>query len=281
MAFRLEKRLVCVAVRALDNAGQPLHGLAVDDFTILENDRARQPESVAQDELALDLALVLDVSHSMGKALRQLADGAREALRTLRPGDRVAVFTFARRPRLDLPLTADLSRVDATLEEVARGNSRSATVLYTPIHRAAQYLAEQPEKNRRRAVLIVSDAKGFPGESERETLSALWEADSSAHLLLSGAKRNRAGKLKHPTSGTFLLADLPKLIEKAGGETMALEDRGNSFADLLARIRAQHSVCYTPADGAGLRKVAVRLSDAAQVRLPGSRAIGRKEFRLP
>jgi hypothetical protein len=221
----------------------------------------------------------------MKPSLRRLADGAREALRSLRPGDCVAVFTFARSPRLDLPLTPDMARVDAMLEEVARGRSRSATVLYTPIHRAAQYLGEGMDKNRRRAVLVLSDARGMRGSSESETLTALWEADATVSLLLSGGSRtSRALRARQQSTGAYTLlamANLPKLVEKAGGETLPLEKSGNSFAKILERIRAQYTVYFTPSESAGLHKVAVRLSDETRARLPGTQAVGRKEFQLP
>ncbi|MBY0506033.1 MAG: VWA domain-containing protein [Bryobacteraceae bacterium] len=239
--FRAEKKLVRVAVRTADARGLPIPNLGPNDFRVVEDDQEIQAESVSQEELPLDIALVLDVSYSMRVHLKQLAGQARTALQILRPDDRVAIYTFAGRTRLELDLTQDHEAAARQIDRVARGNLRPATVLFTPIFTAANHLRQTVAKDRRRAILMVSDGRGMRGKSEAETLAALWEADATAYLLTT----REAAKVSEKQ--TFLQgANVPALLEKAGGEWMSLQSGGSPFADALRRIRAHYTSITRP-----------------------------------
>lgn len=276
--FRAEKSLTRVGVRASDANGKPIAGLHAKDFTIEENGLRLPAESVSQEELPLDLALLLDVSHSMSGSLRYLASTGRDALQALKPGDRMAVFTFAGDVRLELRLTDYLQQIDSCLEMIALGRSRPATALYAPIFQAAEYLRNASDRGRRRAVLMVSDAEGYKAKSEKETLGALWEADSSLYLLRTGApKYVRALRYASP-AGFLPAANVAALVDKSGGETLQLRKEG--FGEMLRRIRAQYTVYYSPPAGERKRKATVTLSEEAKKTMPGAKALGRKEYTL-
>jgi VWFA-related protein len=280
-AFRSEKLLTRVAVRTADVAGRPIAGLGVEDFRAEEDGVAVSIEGVSQEELPLDLVLLLDVSHSMAASLRLLAQSGREALANLRKGDRIAVFTFAGDVRRELPLTEDFAAVNQCLDAVAAGKSRPSTALFKPIYEAAQYLQAASGKERRRAVLMVSDAKGYKAKSEKQTLEALWEADATMHLLHTpepGAIR----VARYASAAGFLMsANVPALVEKASGETLRMDDPDGGFGEILRRIRAHYTVYYSPnAQGKEERKVFVGLSETGKAKHPGGKATGRKEYRL-
>ncbi len=276
--FRAEKKLVRIPVRTADVEGRPIAGLRAEDFAIDENGVRLQAESVGQEELPLDLALLLDVSHSMSASLRLLASTANEAMRAMRPGDRVAVYTFAGDVRMELPLTDYFEQVEACLEAIARGRSRPATALFQPVYVAAEYLRAASEPGRRRAILMVSDAEGYRAKSEKQTLNALWEADASVYLLRT-VEPKMVKALRYTSAAGFLAsANVPALVEKSGGETLAMRDYG--FGEMLRRVRAQYTVYYAPPDGEAKRKVAVTLSEAGKARWPGAKALGRKEYAL-
>jgi hypothetical protein len=223
-AFRSEKLLTRVAARTADAAGRPLVGLGVEDFRAEENGAAVRIEGVSQEELPLDLVLLLDVSHSMAASLRVLAQSGREALANLRPGDRIAVFTFAGDVRLELPLTEDFAAVHRSLDDVARGSSRPSTALFKPIYEAARYLQAASGKDRRRAVLMVSDAKGYKAKSEKQTLEALWEADATMHLLHTPEPGAMRVARYASAAGILMSPNVPGSVEKATGETLCIDD---------------------------------------------------------
>lgn len=280
--FRAEKKLTRVPVRVSDAAGQPLNGLAAEDFSIDENGIKLKADSVGQEELPLDLVLLLDVSHSMRSSLRLLASTSQEALSALRTGDRVAVFTFAGDVRVDLPMTDRFEEVTRSLDSIALGKSRPATALFQPIFAAAEYLRSSGQPGRRRAILMISDAEGYRAKSEKATLNALWEADASVYLLRTVEPKFVKALRYTSASGFLASANVPSLVEKTGGETLQLRQYG--FGEMLRRIRAQYSVYFSPAEGTGnkteKRKVAVTLSDAARAKWPGAKALGRKEYSL-
>jgi VWFA-related protein len=276
--FRAEKKLVRIPVRTADAEGRPIAGLLAEDFVIDENGARLNAESVGQEEVPLDLALLLDVSHSMSASLRLLASTANEAMRAMRRGDRVAVYTFAGDVRLELPLTDYFEQVEACLEAIALGKSRPATALFKPVFEAAEYLQAASEPGRRRAILMVSDAEGYRAKSEKETLHALWEADASVYLLRTVEPKMVKALRYTSAAGFFPSANVPALVEKSGGETLALRDYG--FGEMLRRVRAQYTVYYAPSGGAAKRKVAVTLSEEGKARWPGAKALGRKEYVL-
>ncbi len=276
--FSAEKRLTRVGVRVSDAAGKPLDGLQPEDFFIDENKIPLPAESVSQEEVPLDLALLLDVSHSMSASLRRLAASGREALEAMRPGDRIAVFTFAGDFRMELPLTSYTLQVDSCLQSIALGRTRSATALFAPVYKAAEYLRAFSDRGRRRAILMVSDAEGYRAKSEKDTLNALWEADASLYLLRTNEpKLVRA--LRYSSGAGFLAAaNVPALVEKSGGETLRLQREG--LTEMLRRIRSQYTVYYAPPIGESKRKVIIGLSEKGKKRWPGAKAIGRKEYSL-
>lgn len=276
--FTTEKRLTRVGVRVSDASGKPLPGLQPEDFVIDENKISLPAESVGQEEVPLDLALLLDVSHSMSASLRRLAASGREALEAMRPGDRIAVFTFAGDFRMELPLTSYTLQVDSCLQAIALGRTRSATALFAPVYKAAEYLRASSGRGRRRAILMISDAEGYRAKSEKDTLNALWEADASLYLLRTNEpKLVRA--LRYSSGAGFLAAaNVSSLVEKSGGETLRLQKEG--LAEMLTRIRSQYTIYYAPPAGDSKRKAFVGLSEEAKRRWPGAKALGRKEYTL-
>jgi VWFA-related protein len=91
--FRAGVSDVRVVVQVTNN-GQVLKGLTKEDFVVSDQGAPQPIVYFGQDPEPMDLLLLLDISGSMRKHIEQMAETAREALRFLSPGDRVAIMTF-------------------------------------------------------------------------------------------------------------------------------------------------------------------------------------------
>ncbi len=92
--------LVDATVKAKD--GQIMANLKKDDFEVREDGVVQKLDIFSRDELPLDVALVLDLSDSIGPFLAPLRDAATVALAALKPNDEVALFTFSTEAELRL-----------------------------------------------------------------------------------------------------------------------------------------------------------------------------------
>jgi hypothetical protein len=118
----------------------------------------RSGDDAAAAEEGLDIALLLDVSWSMGavEGGRRRLDAAKaaaaELLKSLRPSDRAAVLTFSDRVEGEAPVWGSSRRAS---ELLARASLTWRVTDLAPALRAAYALPAEP--GRRRVVLVLSD----------------------------------------------------------------------------------------------------------------------------
>src|ERR1700676_4043659 len=109
--IRVDVNLVLVDATVKTKDGQIMANLKKDDFEVREDGVAQKVEIFSRDELPVNVALVLDLSDSIGPFLAPLRDAATIALAALKPDDEVALFTFSTEAELRLPLTKDKNKI--------------------------------------------------------------------------------------------------------------------------------------------------------------------------
>ncbi len=122
----------------------------------------------SRDELPLNVALVLDLSDSIGPFLGPLRDAATIALAALKPEDEVALFTFSTEAELRVPLTKDKNKIADQFNTFRAGG---ATNINDGIFVAAEYLLTRPPNGRRVIILISDDVGTMRADRERATSS--------------------------------------------------------------------------------------------------------------
>jgi VWFA-related protein len=106
--IRVNANLVLVDVKVVNKeTGRTVQGLKVEDFELYEDGIQQEITHLSQDKLPLSVLLVLDVSNSMQSVIKQLRQGALQALQHLKPEDEVALMAFASRPQLTQNFTKD------------------------------------------------------------------------------------------------------------------------------------------------------------------------------
>src|SRR5216683_2160261 len=262
--IRVDVNLVLVDATVKTKDGQILANLKKDDFEVREDGVAQKVEIFSRDELPLDVALVLDLSDSIGPFLAPLRDAATVALAALKPGDEVALFTFSTEAELRLPLTKDKIKI---ADQINTFDARGATNINDGIFVAAEYLLKAPPTGRR-VIILISDDVGTDagGQGTRDIVTEAIAADAVLYnLKIPGY--NPPGTLLH-SAMTPGLVDIRKVMEATGGEVFAVKDVANLdtvFSALIQRIKTRYTLgYYTMADGAGGKphKLDVRLASS-------------------
>lgn len=294
VVFRTEVRQVRVDAEVYDATGV-IQGLDRTDFRVFDNGQERDVASTSQDELPLDVLLLFDVSGSMRPAIQGVADSASEAFAQLKKGDRVAVMSFHSESHLLLSFSTNLDRVGDVIDQrILGGHFGGGTLIQNAVSDATDVFLRDSERNRRRAIVVITDNEGQRTRREESLLTALWEADVTVcGLLVGGGFGGHGGprRVRIPrgvmSPGTIpldlaLRVGVDGLAEKTGGELVPGE-RAHAFAGLVKRLRQRYAIYYSmPTGTAGeQRQVRVDLADAARSRFPQARVRCRKGYVIP
>src|SRR6202790_5659607 len=142
-AIRVDVNLVVLDATVKTKAGQIMGDLKKEDFEVREDGAAKKIELFSRDELPINLALVLDLSDSIGPFLGPLRDAAATTLAALKPDDEVALFTFSTEAQLSVPLTKDKTRI---AEQISSFKAGGATNINDGIFVDSEYLLKEAPK---------------------------------------------------------------------------------------------------------------------------------------
>ena len=274
--FRTGVSLVRVDAQ-IASAGATVEGLQAGDFVIEDNGRPQQILYSSQEEQHLDLMLLLDTSGSMQLSVRRLAAASRAALRELLPGDRIAVANFNTGSFLIAGFNDNLKEVQKTLDRVIDIRFGGGTHILSAIYDAAGYFLKQEDKQRRRAILVLTDNFGQSSKRERTVVNRLWEAD----VVVCGLIVRPPGEsLDFSWSGS---EDMLGVAAKTGGETVNANDPADAFREMLRRIRRRYSLYYAmpSAKPGSVRKVTLELTPAVKAKYPKAEVLARKGYIIP
>jgi Ca-activated chloride channel homolog len=262
--IRVAVNLVLVDATVKTKDGQIMANLKKDDFEVREDGVAQKIDIFSRDELPLDVALVLDLSDSIGPFLGPLRDAATIALAALKPNDEVALFTFSTDAELRLPLTKDKNKI---ADQINTFEARGATNINDGIFVAAEYLLKAPPTGRR-VIILISDDVGTTagGQGTNDIVTEAIAADSVLYnLKIPGY---------NPLSTRFAASMVPglvnirKVMDATGGELFDVQDVAHLdsvFSALIQRIKTRYTLgYYTMANGAEGKphKLEVRLASS-------------------
>src|SRR3984893_1038296 len=179
--IRVDVNLVLVDATVKSKDGQIMANLKKDDFEVREDGVAQKVAIFSRDELPLTVALVLDLSDSIGPFLGPLRDAATTALAALKPEDEVALFTFSTAAELRVPFTNDKTTIANQFNTFRAGG---ATNINDGIFVAAQQLLPIPPKTRR-VIILISDDVGTDagGQGTRDIVTEVIAADAALYNL--------------------------------------------------------------------------------------------------
>lgn len=272
---------VRVDLQVLEN-GRLIENLTREDFKVYDNNVRRDIGFFGHEREPLSVVLLLDVSGSMGKFIKQLSAASSAALDQLREGDSISIMVFGREQKVTLPFTSRRPEVISALAEAVREKDVGSGTLINPaLIAAAQYVRDNA-KTGRRAIIIVTDNLALNYQSPDETaIRELHNANAVLNAIVVG-KGNRPdeGPKSRYVNPEFSPANVFKIAEETGGEAIKAARMDEAFPALMERIRARYSLLYgAPLGRSGeYREIRVEFTPEAKLRYPNAIIRSRKGY---
>ena len=248
--IRVDVNLVMIDTTVKNKTGQIMADLKKDDFEVREDGAPRTLTVFNRDEFPLNVALVLDLSDSIGPFLAPLRDAAATALAALKSEDEVALFTFSTEAQLSAPFTNDKKKI---AEQINTFQTGGATNINDGIFDAAKYFLETMPRGRR-VVILISDDVGTDagGEGTRDIITEMIAADATLYNLK--VPGNNPANLRFAAGLIPGLVDIHKVAAETGGEIFDVANMASldaTFRALIERIKTRYTLgYYTSASGA-------------------------------
>jgi Ca-activated chloride channel family protein len=241
--IHVDVNLVLVDATVKTKAGQILPDLKQDSFELREDGVPQKIEIFSRDELPISVALVLDLSDSIGPFLEPLRQAAMTALSALKPEDEVALFTFSTEAELKVPFTKDKTEIAKQIGDFHVGG---ATNINDGIFLAAKYLLNTPPKGRRVIILISDDVGTSAGGQGTHDIVTECIASDAVLYNLKIPGYNPAGTL-FAASMVPGLVNIHKVMDQTGGEIFDVQDVAHldeAFGALIKRIKTRYTLGY-------------------------------------
>jgi Ca-activated chloride channel family protein len=241
--MRVAVNLVMVDATVKTKSGRIMGDLKKENFELREDGVEQKVQIFSRDELPLNVALVLDLSDSIGPFLGPLREAASTALGALKPEDEVALFTFSTEAELRAPFSRDKTEVAKQINAFKVGG---ATNINDGIFVAAKYLLNAPLKGRRVIILISDDVATYAGgQGTHDIVTELLAADAVLYnLKIPGY--NPPGTMLHAAMEKGLV-NIGKVMEQTGGEIFNVQDVAHldaAFGALIERIKTRYTLGY-------------------------------------
>lgn len=210
--------------------------LSADDLLVIE-DGVRQKVDTFQEAVApISIAMLVDTSGSMRRAMAAAQQAARSFVTALRPGDPLALVRFSDRVVVEHELS---ERRETTLEAIDRLTPAGGTALFDGLYDSMSFLRQRPG---RRTIVLLSDGRDEdnpgtgPGSQHTldDVMTLLRETDTVVYAIGLGANVDReALELIAARSGGLALFP---------ADTDALDAE---FRRVLDELRRRYVLAYT------------------------------------
>jgi VWFA-related protein len=249
--------------------------LRKEDFVITDEGVRQSIVSFAHGTDHRSLLVLLDVSGSMRRYLNQIAGTARDAMRFLQPGDRVAIMVFGKRSELHQEFSDNLAETARQFAHAIQDHDVGAdTAINQAVLDAAHYMDKNAGPNGRRAILILTDNLSISYMlPDEKVIRALDDAETVLDAIVVGRAIRPAeanpGQYQNPD---FTPADVFHLAEQTGGEAIKSDRADASFKEMVERIRLRYSLAYNPPEAkpGTFRRVTIDLTPQARKWYPAA-----------
>jgi VWFA-related protein len=314
VVFRSDVSLVRVEAQVVDGSNRPITGLGPQDFVLHESGQVQKIQSVDSENVPIDLLLLLDVSASMRPHIQRISTAAHDALRQMRPSDRIAIMVFDRstRVRMGFGSSRDAER---ELEQLLYDETfRGGTDITLGMYDAADFVRRQGRPEARKAIVIVTDDQTERNRDVDGVSRALSRADAVLSALIApDAMRNGGTRGGYPGGGYpggggigglggiifgrqrggypggggygshTQSAGTREIALRSGGDSMPVDD-SYALENTLERIRQRYALNFYLPQGVRPgeeRHITLELADAARNRYPGADIRYRQSYYAP
>jgi VWFA-related protein len=225
-----------------DKKGRFVTDLTRDDFQVREGKREQKIlEFVAETDLPLRLAILVDTSNSIRDRFRFIQEAAIEFINSVvrQRQDKAAVVSFDTAAELQADLGWDVEKLTESIRELRAGGG---TALYDAIFFACRdkLMQDKPRHKFRRAMVILSDGDDNQSRYSRDqALEMAQKADAVIYTISTNITRI-------PTDGDKVLK---YFSSETGGLTFfpfKVDDLSQSFQNIANELRHQYNILYRP-----------------------------------
>lgn len=277
----VESNLTNLLFTAVDRDRRYVTTLQREDLRVLEDNVPQEIFTFErQTDLALSLAILIDVSGSQEKTLPEEKIAARRFIESvIRPAkDEAAIISFAGEAVIEQNLTGSKRALERAINRVnfdvppgqqigggivipPSGGGQAilgSTALWDAVWATAEEVLSQAPERTRRAVILLTD--GFDTSSRVKSTAAIERivrADAAIYAIGIG----------DPEFDGVDDGKLRKVCEKTGGRAFFPRDEQDLrgvFAQIEAELRSQYLIAYAPTKKAldgSFRKVKVEIVD--------------------
>ena len=250
--IRVAVDLVSVNFSAMDAKGRMIPGLTAQDFTVEEDGKEQEIRLFAREqELPLTLALVVDISPSVGNVFEQEKRTASAFLESVvGRRDLALVISFAQFATLVQDFTEDLPRLTKAVNGLSLSNN--GTSLYDAVFLAAD--EKLSRETGRKAIVLLSDGDDTTSEfTLSKAMIAVQKSNAVLYAISNAGNSSTMRRMAEESGGAFFRVRKADEFEKV-------------FQQIALELRSQYSLSYPSTnqarDGAFRRiKITPRNSD--------------------
>jgi Ca-activated chloride channel family protein len=293
----VDVRLVNVEVAVTDAQGDFVDNLKRENFRLREDGVRQEIAHFASTRAPVRVVLLVEMSPAVYLIHRDHLLAAYELLRALRPEDEVALVSYARTARREVPFTRDKSQVERRL--VPLGGFGLGMADMNLLDAVAETLAWLSPPPRRTAVVVIGtgldsgSAIAWPELQQRLGASQVTLFTLATGSLLRGqpepggkgrARNEAAEELEAMFAGAD--ARLRALAEASAGGAYfpgSPAELGEIYGEIAVQLRNLYSLGYYPTNAArdgSYREISVDLVGSSE-ELPGYRVFARPGYFAP
>jgi VWFA-related protein len=218
-----------------DPNGRYISGLGVKDFRVSEDGQPQRLELTQQEEIANNLAVLVDSSQSMSRRVDFVRDAAQRLASYMRPKDRMLIVPFSKHLG---PITGPTDDKKTVGEAVAAIGAKGGTAIMDSLIELSAKLKTLEGRN---AIVLITD--GYDENSEQNVAAALdacKNAQATVYVVGIGGVAGISIKGQRM---------LKQIAEATGGRLFlpAREEQLPAIHELIAQdVQHRYMVTYTP-----------------------------------
>lgn len=168
----------------LNGKGQPVTGLTAADFTVREDNVAREVLKAEPATEPLTVALLVDDSQALTQDVQMFRDGLRNFVRALSGKGEIALITFGERPVISVDYTTDTKKLEDGINRIF-ARPGSGAYLMDAIVEVSRGLQKREAKRPVIVVLMLEDVE-FSNRYYQQVLDELDKSRASLHVVSLG-----------------------------------------------------------------------------------------------
>jgi len=274
--FRSGANLVPLNITVTDSTKQFVKGLTASDFSVFEDGVAQDVKFFEATETPTDLIVLIDTSSSMSDKMDVVHEAATGFLKTMKPGDRGAVVSFADGVDIVQTLTEDRQLLE---QGIRRTVARGATSLHNAIYIALKQFgrgAKQDGDVRRQAIAVLSDGEDTSSlVSFDDVLELARKSGVSIYPIVlqsryAATKATNTGQRRFYSESEY---SMRLLAQETGAQAyfpLQIFELKGIYASIAQELSSQYSLAYSPNNGRAdgrFRKILVRVASRPDLKL--------------